>query len=151
MAWLDITYLQNSIGTSQATAIGCVSAGGVFAQFEAEAVSVISSLLKANGYGGVGTTLATSAASTPFLRKLVVSLMVRDLYGMRKGIEFPHSVQDGMAILAAYEQGDGKRFPVPGMDQDTAAGIGGSSVTPAESYDGTRRPLTFTRSMTKGL
>jgi hypothetical protein len=150
VAWIDIAYFRNMVGTSQATALGCTTSGGVFGQFESEATSVVSSLLKANGYTPP-VTLVTAASSTPFLRKLVASLVARDLYGFRSGIEFPPGVRDGIAILAAYERGEGKRFPVPGMDQDTADGVGGSSVTPSESWDGDARPMTFARSATRGL
>lgn len=152
MAWVDITYLRNQIGTSQATALGCATAGDVrLVQFEAAARSVVQSLMQSAGYETLGTTLGTSAISTPFLRKLVGALMVRDLYGMRTGISFPPQVQDGLAILAAYERGEGKRFPIPGLSQSTSAGVGGTDVTPTTNADGSTRTLAFSLSKTRGL
>lgn len=150
--WVDITYLRNAIGTSQATRLGCATAADVrLVQFEAAARSVVQSLMQSHGYATLGTTLGTTAISTPFLRKLVGALMVRDLYGMRTGISFPPSVQDGLAILAAYERGEGKRFPIPGMSQSTSAGIGGTSVTPTTNADGSERTLAFSFAKTRGL
>lgn len=150
MGWVDYTYVRTTIGTTQAVALGLSTSSSVLTQFEAEARSVIQSLLKANGYAAVGSTLSSSADSTPFLRKLCVSLMVRDLYGLRSGVRFPPTVQDGLAILGAYERGEGKRFPVPGMTQDSAAGIGGSDVTSTDDPVNPR-PLVFSRAATRGL
>lgn len=152
MAWVDITYLRNLIGTSQATALGCSSASDVrLVQFEGAARSVVQSLMQSHSYETLGTTLGTTALSTPFLRKLVSALMVRDLYGMRTGITFPPSVQDGLAILAAYEKGEGKRFPIPGMSQSTSTGVGGTDVTPTTNADGSTRTLAFSLANTRGL
>lgn len=149
--WVDLTYLRNLIGTSQATALGCASAADVrLVQFEGAARSVVQSLMQSHAYSTLGSTLGTTAISTPFLRKLVSSLMVRDLYGFRVGITFPPQVQDGLAILAAYERGDGKRFPIPGMTQSTSAGIGGSDVS-LSSVTGEARSLTFSLDKTRGM
>ena len=82
--WVDLTYLRNLIGTSQATALGCSSSGDVrMVQFEAAARSVVQSLMQSHSYDTLSTTLSTSALATPFLQKLVGSLMVRNLYGFR--------------------------------------------------------------------
>jgi len=152
VAWVDLTYLRNQIGTSQATALGVASAADVrLVQFEASARSVVQSLMQSHGYATLGTTLGTTANSTPFLRKLVSALMVRDLYGFRAGIKFPPSVDDGLAILAAYERGEGKRFPIPGMAQSTSAGVGGTDVTATTNSDGSTRSLAFALSSTRGL
>lgn len=152
MAWVDLTYLRNLIGTSQATALGCATAADVrLVQFEASARSVVVSLMQSHAYTALGSTLGTTATSTPFLRKLVSALMVRDLYGMRTGIAFPPSVQDGLAILAAYEKGEGKRFPIPGMTQDAATGVGGTDITPLTNSDGYTRTLAFSFAKTRGL
>lgn len=150
--WVDLTYLRNLIGTSQATALGCASAADVrLVQFEASARSVVQSFMQSHAYSTLGTTLGTTALSTPFLRKLVSALMVRDLYGMRTGIKFPPGVEDGLAILAAYERGEGKRFPIPGLSQSTTAGVGGTDVSPTTNADGTTRTLAFALSSTRGL
>jgi hypothetical protein len=152
VAWVDLTYVRNLIGTSQATALGLSTAADVrLVQFEAAARSIVQSLMQSHSYSTLGTTLGTTATSTPFLRKLVGSLMVRDLYGFRVGIAFPPQVQDGLAILAAYERGEGKRFPIPGLTQDTATGVGGTDVTPTTYSDGSTRTLAFSLSKTRGL
>ncbi len=150
--WVDITYLRNLIGTSQATALGCASAADVrLVQFEAAARSIVQSLMQAHAYSTLGSTLGTTAASTPFLRKLVGALLVRDLYGFRTGIQFPPQVQDGLAILAAYERGEGKRFPIPGLEQSTAYGVGGTDVSATTNADGSTRTLAFSLTKTVGM
>jgi len=152
VAWVDITYLRNMIGTSQATALGCATAGDVrLVQFEADARSVVQSLMQSHSYDTLSTTLATSAIGTPFLQKLVGALMVRNLYGYRAGIEFPPPVNEGLSILTAYERGEGKRFPIPGMSQSTTTGVGGTDVTPTTNADGSTRTLAFSLSATRGL
>ncbi len=152
MAWVDIAYLRNLIGTTQATALGCTTSSDArLVQFEAAARSVVQSLMQSHSYATLGSTLGTSAISTPFLRKLVSSLMVRDLYGFRTGITFPPQVQDGLAILAAYERGEGKRFPIPGLEQSTSTGVGGTDVTATTNSDGWTRTLAFSLEKTRGL
>jgi len=149
--WVDVTYLRNLVGTSQTTALGIASAADVrLVQFEASARSIVQSLMQSHGYATLGTTLGTTAISTPFLRKLVGALMVRDLYGFRTGITFPPQVQDGLAILTAYERGEGKRFPIPGMTQSTTAGIGGSDIS-TSSVTGAARSLSFSLDKTRGM
>lgn len=148
--WVDRTYLYNLIGTSQTSSLGITTAADVrLVQFEGAARSIVQSLMQSHGYATLGTTLGTTAISTPFLRKLVSSLMVRDLYGFRAGITFPPQVQDGLAILIAYERGDGKRFPIPGMTQDSKAGVGGSDVSVSPS--GVARSLSFSLGKTVGM
>ena len=150
--WVDLTYLRNLIGTSQTTALGISTAADVrLVQFEGAARSVVQSFMQSHSYTTLGTTLGTTASSTPFLRKLVSALMVRDLYGFRTGIKFPPSVDDGLAILVAYERGEGKRFPIPGMSQSTTTGVGGTDVTPTTNADGSPRSLAFSLSKTRGL
>lgn len=151
MAWVDYTYMRNMVGTTQASSLGLSTASAVLVQYEADARSTVLSLMKAAGYAALGSTLDTSASGTPFLQKLVGSLMARNLYGFRAGIEFPPLVREGLAILSAYERGEGKRFPIPGMTQDSEAGIGGSQVTPETSTSTGNRPLIFARNKTVGL
>lgn len=149
--WVDLTYIRNLIGTSQTTSLGLASAADVrLVQFEGAARSIVQSLMQSHGYATLGTSLSTTALSTPFLRKLVSSLMVRDLYAFRTGITFPPAVQDGLAILSAYERGEGKRFPIPGLSQSTTAGIGGSDVS-VSSITGEARSLSFSLDKTRGM
>ena len=150
--WVDVTYMRNLIGTSQATALGWVTTTSVkLVQDEADARSVVQSFMQSHSYATLGTTLGTSAIGSPFLKKLVGSLMVRSRYGFGAGISFPPAVNDGMAILAAYERGEGKRFPIPGMVQDPATGVGGTEITPTTNADGSARVLAFSLSKTRGM
>lgn len=151
MAWIDVAYIRNQIGTAQATALGVSTGSSVFTQFEADARSVVQSMMQSHAYATLGSTLGTTALSTPFLRKLVGSLMVRNLYGFRTGVEFPPSVREGLAILAAYESGEGKRFPIPGLSQSTSAGVGGTAVSATTNADGTPRTLAFSLAKTRGM
>ena len=63
--WVDLTYVRNLIGTTQATALGLSTAADVrLVQFEAAARSIVQSLMQSHAYSTLGTTLGTTAIST---------------------------------------------------------------------------------------
>lgn len=140
MAWIDATYLQNAVGSSQVTALGLTS--GVLTQYELEARSTVLAVLQYAGYPDPGDTLTAGTVTTAFLQKLVAAIVLRDAYALRTGIEISEQTQEtishGVSLLDAVYN---KRLPVPGLEPVARDGYGGVKFTPTSGTSA--RPQIF--------
>lgn len=144
MAWIDSTYLQNMIGSSQVTALGLT--GDVLTQYEASARATVLAVLQFAGYASPGDSLTAGQVSTAFLQKLTAAILLRDAYGMRKGIRLSSEAADlisqGVGMLDAVYA---KKLPVPGMEPVAQNGYGGVRFSPSSSSSTNGRVSQFAR------
>jgi hypothetical protein len=155
--WILSSYVDNLIGATQRAAVdGGLST--VFDQFEAGARATVVSCLLANGYTDSpdgSTALTSGTLTTAFLQKLTAGVWVRDAYANRKGISLPAVAQDAVAILNAMmadaRNGTSLAPPIPGLNRNTSAGLGGITVPPASGGGVTSRPQMFSRSQLRGM
>lgn len=142
MAWVSQSYLENMIGTDAVTALG-LSTAGILAQYEGAARARVISVMQQAGYSSPGSTVDTSTDSGAFLAHLCASVLVRDAYQLRKGVSLREAAQsaisEGIGMLDALYN---KQLPIPGMEPDTLAGIGGNVGSP--SIGTNARPAYFT-------
>lgn len=144
MAWIDTTYVDNLIGSTQRTAVA--PSTSVFNQFESSARSNVIAVLQYAGYASPGSTLTSGTDATAFLQMLCAAQWCRSAFGNRKGLKFPPAITDAFELLnAVYE----KRLPVPGMQPSTVGGYGGirASATTGDSA----RAQEFSRSKLSGF
>ncbi len=129
MAWIDATYLEQSIGTAAVTALGL--SGGTLTQYELAARSTVIATMQYAGYAAPGTTIDTASVSGAFLAKLCSALIIRDAYQYRKGVRLPFdpsgTISEGLFLMDSVYN---KRLPIPGLEPDTLAGYGGNKGSP---------------------
>lgn len=148
--WIDTTYMGNMIGTAQRDAI-TGSSSTVFEQLENAATATVMSTLLAVGYPAIGTTLTAGTPTTAFLQTLAAGMWLRNALASRKGVQLPQAALDAVDLMNAMlkDARTGSRLapPVPGLDRDTLAGIGGAEFPPnaPTSTGDTARPMRFDR------
>ena len=139
MAWVTTTTLGYAIGSGQVTALFSGDAS-TFAQFELEARATVVAVMQHAGYSAPADTLTAGTVSTGFLMKLVHALIEETAYSSRKGIQAPAGAAERIAsarsLLDAIYQ---KKLPIPGLEPDTLAGIGGSKFSPTTGDDARAR------------
>lgn len=140
MAIITAGYVDRAIGTSTRIALVGTAAGtgSAFAQFEAQARSVVAAKAQIKGYS-IGTS-----STNDFVRLLVLGQWYFFAGGMRKGLEVPPAIADAINKLDEVSR-DENALPIPGLSPSTDDGIGGvqfsASTTGARSQRFSRSKL----------
>jgi len=128
MAILSAGYVDRAIGTATRIAfVGTATGtGSAFAQFEAQARSVVAARAALKGY-----TIPTDS-DNDFVRLLVLGQWYFFAGGMRKGLEVPPAIADAINKLDEVTRKE-NALPIPGMTPDTEDGIGGTKFSNASA------------------
>lgn len=131
MAIITAGYVDRAIGTATRVAfVGTATGtGSAFLQHEAAARAVVASRAQVKGYA-IGTS-----SDNAFVKLLVLSQWYFLAGGMRKGLEVPPAIAEGLRALEQVSKtGDGA-LPIPGMTPSTEDGIGGVQFSTTTGTD----------------
>lgn len=148
MAWIDGTYLQAAVGSSQGYALGLLttSTGTTttdrFTQYELLARGRVIAAMQFAGYPAPSATLPTYTVGDPgevtnaFLQDMTCGILLSTVYNLVPGIEISDATQSainaGPRMVAALRDG---KLPVPGLTATAIDGYGGSQFnTAANAY-----------------
>jgi len=136
--WVDAPYLVDAIGLDQVQALG-LSTDGIVAtsrltQYELAGRGTVSAVMQYAGYTTPEATLPTPVdadavqnLTNAFLRKLVASIILRDVYALVPGIDVSEGMQAAISVgLTMLDGVYDKKLPIPGMQPGTLDGYGGS-------------------------
>ena len=136
MAWITSAYMDNMItSTTRAALDGDDST--VFDQFEVQARVTVLMFITPQGYTA-GTTTDNDT-----LKLLAAGQWFMLALSGRKGIDIPEGVKQAVAMLGAVFDG---KMPIPGLDQNTADGVGGVKASLDSETSTQGRPPRWKRS-----
>ncbi len=147
MAWIDGTYVSNTIGSAQGYALGLLTTStgttitARFTQYELLGRGRVIAAMQHAGYEAPSATLPTYSAGAPgevtnaFLQDMVAGIMLSTVYGLVPGIEISDATQAainaGPRMCAAVRD---QKLPIPGMQPTAVDAIDGSQFNTDPSY-----------------
>ena len=135
MAWITPSYMDNMIGSVTRAALDDDD-NDVFTQFEAQARATVLMFIMPQGYSA-GTTTDNDT-----LKLLCAGQWFMLALSGRKGIDIPEGVKQSVAMLGAVFDG---KMPIPGLDANTADGVGGVKASSASQTSTAGRPPMWKR------
>jgi hypothetical protein len=140
MAWIDVAYVNDAIGSEQVVALGLAAAltpttpTTRFVQYEIASRSVVCSAMQFAGYAVPAATLIeitdSEQVTAAYLKKMVAAILLRDAFALIPGIDLTSAAQQaigmGLEMLNGLVTTDvNLKIPIPNMQPNTLDGIGG--------------------------